>query len=447
MFPPNPMSPPNRSSDRSPDRSLDPTLTCPHCQQVIHLTESLAGPLIEASKQEFRAQLALKDQYVQQREQALQTREAELVEQSRSMDFQVQQQAQQAREKIAVEEATRARHAVADELAQAGQQLALLQASLQGQAEQVAQAKLSELEFLKARQALMAQQQSLELSVEQAVTQRMQQWRSTSKAEFEAPLLLKLMERDALLASTQSKLTELTQRVEQSGPQLHGEVSELALENLLRARFVLDKIEPVAKGESGADIKQSVYSNTGQACGTILWESKRTKNFAGQWLDKLKEDQRASHADVAVLVSSALPKGVQDFEQLEGIWVIQPSLVVPVAMLLRDAMQQLSLARLANVGLQSKTALIYEYLTGPRFRARVEAMVDAFRAMQEDLMKERTAIKRLWAKREQQIERMASATVGMWGELQGIAGKSLQEIEGLELQSLRALGADGEDAV
>jgi hypothetical protein len=171
---------------------------------------------------------------------------------------------------------------------------------------------------------------------------------------------------------------------------------------------------------------------------------KRTRNWSDAWLPKLREDQRAAKAEIAILVSSVLPKGVETFDVIDGVWVAHPRCVLPVSAILRNTLLQVALARQVSAGQQSKTELVYQYLTGPRFRQRVEAIVEAFSAMKEDLDKERKAIMKQWAKREEQIERVMGGTVGMYGDLQGIAGKSLQEIEGLEL---RALELDGPDSL
>nr|ART40250.1 K389 [uncultured bacterium] len=141
-----------------------------------------------------------------------------------------------------------------------------------------------------------------------------------------------------------------------------------------------------------------------------------------------------------MLVSQALPKGVESFDVIDGVWVTSPRAALPVATVLRHSLQQVSMARAISEGQHTKTEMVYQYLTGPRFRHRVEAIVEAFSSMQEDLDKERKVIMKQWAKREEQIERVMGATVGMYGDLQGIAGKSLQEIEGLEFPSL---GVDG----
>jgi hypothetical protein len=223
---------------------------------------------------------------------------------------------------------------------------------------------------------------------------------------------------------------------------LQGEVLELELENLLRAKFPFDTIEPVPKGEFGGDSLQRVVSQNGVMSGTILWEYKRTKNWSNGWLVKLREDQRTAKAEVSVLVSQALPEGIETFDVIDGVWVTHPRAILPVATILRHTLLQVSNARLISEGQQTKAEMVYQYLTGPRFKQRVEAIVEAFSSMQDDLDKERKAIMKQWAKRSEQIERVIGATVGMYGDLQGIAGKSIQEIEGLEMKSLDSKSAE-----
>lgn len=180
-------------------------------------------------------------------------------------------------------------------------------------------------------------------------------------------------------------------------------------------------------------------------CGAILWESKRTKNWSDGWLVKLRQDQRAAKADVAIIVSQVLPKDMETFGLVDGVWVTHPRAALPVAVTLRHSLIEIMAARKASEGQHTKTEMVYEYLTGPRFRLRVQAIVEAFSSMQEDLDKEKKAITKQWAKREEQIHRVMQATVGMYGDLQGIAGKTLQEIEGLELKALDAPSGDGEE--
>jgi hypothetical protein len=174
----------------------------------------------------------------------------------------------------------------------------------------------------------------------------------------------------------------------------------------------------------------------GQPCGGILWESKRTKNWSDGWLPKLREDQRNAKADIALIISSALPKGVTNFDLVDGVWVADIRCAMPVATVLRHSLIELAGARKSAEGQQTKMELVYQYLTGPRFRQRVEAIIERFRAMEDDLSRERTLMTKQWSKRAAHIQGVIEATFGMYGDLQGIAGSALREIESLEMPML-----------
>ncbi|MGA9267125.1 MAG: DUF2130 domain-containing protein, partial [Rhodomicrobium sp.] len=198
-------------------------------------------------------------------------------------------------------------------------------------------------------------------------------------------------------------------------------------------------ITPVPKGEFGGDAIQLVTTPFGQPCGKILWESKRTRNWSDGWLQKLRDDQRMAKADAAIIVSQALPKTIETFGQIDGIWVASPKCAVALAIAIRCLLIEVTAARKSGDGQQSKMEAMYQYLTGPRFRHRVEAIVEKFSEMQGDLEKERKAMQKAWAKREQQIRGVIDATAGMYGDMQGIAGRSLQEIEGLDFEAEPAI--------
>ena len=327
---------------------------------------------------------------------------------------------------------------------QKAQELAELQDVLKQRNEKLAEAQKAQADLIKKQRELDDAKRELELTVQKRVQEGLVATRQQAKKEAEDEQKLKVMEKEQTIAAMQKQIEDLKRRAEQGSQQLQGEVLELELENLLRAKFPFDAIEPVSKGEYGGDMLQRVVSAGGQASGTILWESKRTKNWSDTWLVKLREDQRAAKAEIAVIVSRALPKDVETFEIVDGIWVTHPRAVLPVATILRQSLLEVAVARQASEGQQTKTEMIYQYLTGPRFRQRVEAIVEAFSTMQEDLNKERKAIMKQWAKREEQINRVMGATVGMYGDLQGIAGKSLQEIEGLGFAALATPDGDGE---
>jgi hypothetical protein len=169
-----------------------------------------------------------------------------------------------------------------------------------------------------------------------------------------------------------------------------------------------------------------------------------TKNWSDAWLSKVRDDQRRAKADIALIVSSALPKGTNTFEHIDGVWVSEPRYAIPVSIVLRQSLIEIAAVRQASEGQRTKTELVYQYLTGPRFRQRVEAIVERFSEMQLDLDRERRAMTKLWAKREAQIHGVIDATAGMYGDLQGIAGKALAEIEGFGLPLIELSDAAGE---
>jgi hypothetical protein len=254
--------------------------------------------------------------------------------------------------------------------------------------------------------------------------------------QAEEPLKLRVLEKEEQIASMQRQIDDLKRKAEQGSQQLQGEVQELELEAMLRSKFSRDIIESVPKGEFGGDILHQVTGQQNQACGKILWESKRSKHWTDGWLVKLREDQRRAKADIAVIVSSVVPKGVYGFDYIDGIWVTEPRYAFPVAIALRHMLVEVAGVRHAREGQQTKMELVYDYLTGSHFRQRVAAIVEKFEDMQNDLDKERVAMSRIWAKREKQIRGVIEATAGMYGDLQGIAGKALEEIDALALRMI-----------
>lgn len=416
----------------------EPTIICPNCKTEIKLTESLAAPLIESTRRDYEKRLAQKDADVAKRDAALREREEALSKAQQTIDDQVAEKLKLERGKIALEEAKKAKLVLQTDIDQKTQALADLQEVVNQQNTKLADAQKAQADLLRKQRELDDAKREVELTVEKRVQEGLATTREQAKKEAEESLKLKVLEKEQTIASMGKQIEELRRKVEQGSQQLQGEVQELELEALLVAKFPRDTIEPVPKGEHGADALQHVVGPSGQPCGTIIWESKRTKNWSDGWLTKLREDQRTAKAEIAVIVSQSLPKGVETFGLVDNVWVTHPKTVLPVAITLRHTLIEVAAARQASEGQQTKTEMIYQYLTGPRFRHRVEAIVEAFSSMQEDLDKEKKAITKQWAKREEQIDHVMQATVGMYGDLQGIAGKSLKEIEGLEIKALEA---------
>jgi hypothetical protein len=420
----------------------EPTVVCPQCKTEIKLTESLAAPLLESIRRDYEQRLTQKDADIAKREKTLHEREASLQKQKESIDEEVAQKMQQEQVRIAAEEAKKAKLALGNELDRKAQELKDLQEVLKQRDAKLADAQKAQADLIRKQRELDDARRELELTVEKRVQTDLSAAREKAKKEAEDEMKLKVMEAEQTIASMQKQIEDLKRRAEQGSQQLQGEVQELEIESLLSARFPRDTIQPVPKGEFGGDILHRVMGPLGQQCGTILWESKRTKNWSDGWLPKLREDQRAAKAEIAVILSQVLPKDVETFGLLDQVWVAHPKVALPVAVALRQTLIEIAGVRQASEGQQTKMEMVYGYLTGPRFRHRIQAIVEAFSSMREDLDRERKAITKQWSKREEQIDRVMQATVGMYGDLQGIAGKTLQEIEGIEFQGLLDFNAE-----
>lgn len=414
----------------------EPTVFCPQCKSEIKLTESLAAPLLESIRRDYELRLSQKDADMMKREKALFAKAQALEKTQHTLDQQIAEKLQQERSRIAAEEAHKAKLALARDFEQKDKEVESLQTILQQNNAKLAEAQRTQAEVMRKQRELEDAKRELELTIEKRVQADLTAERDKARREAEEDLKLKVMEKDQTITAMQRQIEDLKRRAEQGSQQLQGEVLELELEALLAAKFPRDTIRPVPKGEFGGDVVHRVFGPGNQSCGTILWESKRTKNWSDGWLPKLREDQRAAKAEVAVIISQALPKEIESFGFIDGVWVADPKVALPVAMTLRHTLIEVACVRLASEGQQTKMEMIYNYLTGPRFRQRVQALVEAFSSMKEDLDREKKAITRQWAKREEQIDRVMQATVGMYGDLQGIAGKTLQEIEGLEFQGM-----------
>jgi len=416
----------------------EPTVTCPSCKTEIKLNESLAAPLIEATRKQYEKAISQKEADFSKRETAIREQQAELLKEKQSIEEQVLAKLKPERERIAAEERKNAKLLLTNDLEQKAKELADLNEVLKERDIKLAEAQTTQAEAIRKMRELDAAQRAMELTIETRVEQSLGPLREKARLDSDGVHKLKLAEKDEQMASLQRQIEDMKRTAEQGSQQLQGEAQELQLESLLREKFPRDLVEPVPKGEFGGDVLHRVNGPLGQACGTILWESKRTKNWSDTWLPKLRDDQRTAKAEVALIVTQTLPKGVEAFGFIDGVWVSESRCAIPVAIALREYLIGIASARQAGEGQQTKMEMVYQYLTGPRFRHRIEAIVEKFSDMQSDLDRERKTMTRLWAKREEQIRGVIESTAGMYGDLQGIAGRTLQEIEGLDVPLLEA---------
>jgi hypothetical protein len=394
----------------------DQSITCPHCGKRIQLSEAITHDIEEKLRKDFEAESKRKDKEF---EKAFDAQQKEFDEKLNKEKAKLERQARKAAEE-----------SVSTELAD-------LKSELEKKSKQLKDAEKKELELLKKQRELDELERTIKLDTERTLArERKTIWDEASSKALEEHQL-KDREKDEQLADLRRQIEELRRKSEQGSQQAQGEALELELEELLRSTFRLDDIEPVSKGTKGGDVIQRVNWSPGSNCGSILWEAKRTKSWSDGWIDKLKNDQRQAKVDLAVIVSSVLPKGLNRFGYLDGVWVTDFQSVVGLAMALRVSLVELAQARNALIGKSEKMDLMYKYLSGSEFRQRVEAIVESFVTMKDDLDAEKRATEKAWAKREKQIQRVIQNTAGMYGDLQGIIGASLPEIKILQLPTAK----------
>lgn len=339
----------------------------------------------------------------------------------------------EARLQRAVEQAqTRAQDTLALELKD-------LRAQLAEQQRKARQAQEAELALRKEKTALEERARELDLEVARKLDQEKSKLEQGIRKTVGEEQSLKLREKDKQIDDLKKLLDEAKRKSEQGSQELQGEVLELDIQAALQRQFPFDLIKPVPKGVAGADLIQEVRNHAGQSCGSMVWETKNTKNWQPAWIAKLKDDQRAVGGNLAVLVSAALPDDIREFGQIEGVWVAGLRAWPALAVALREQLIQVAFAHAASEGKSEKMELLYRYLAGDQFRQKVQGIVEAFTVLQEQLQRERRAMEKLWKEREKQIERVVTNTVGMYGEMSGILGASLPEIPALTLEGAPGL--------
>jgi hypothetical protein len=378
----------------------DQSISCPSCGKKIPLTRALRADIETSVRQEFEArERELKEQYDKQRDKDLQDAWKEA--------------------------ATIAEKQLDDELS-------TLRDQVKEQKTQLDDARKVEMGLRKRERELERKQQDLEITVARQIDGERRRIVAETQERLSEEHRLKDAEKEQQLADMRRQIEGLKRKAEQGSQQLQGEAGEGELEALLRSGFPSDEISTIGQGVRGADVHQVVVDARGRRCGAILWECKNARNWSDGWIAKLKDDQRSLRADVAVLVSATLPKGCSRFTLTDGVVVSDFACAAALASVLRANLLQLAQARSAAVNKEEKLELLYRYLSGVEFRQRVEAVVDAFAAMRQELEQERRAAERQWARRSKQIESVTFNISGMYGDLQGLV-PALPSIALLEL--------------
>lgn len=301
--------------------------------------------------------------------------------------------------------------------------------------EEQSQKRIKELSFemaslIKQNQNLkrLEEERELETAKKIAAAEDKVRQEASKKATEEAGL--KILEKDKKIADMEKMIEELKRTAQQGSQQTQGEVLELELEQLLKAEFPNDVIKEVPKGIRGADIIQEVYDKSGRFCGKILWESKNAK-WSQTWIQKLKDDQRAVAGDIAVLLTVDLPKEFKPFKFQSGIWITNRDSMLSLAFAIRKNLYEVYVTKMANEDKGEKMAVLYQYVNSPEFRQKIEAMVETFSAMFEEIEREKRWFSTKWARQEKIVRKALDSTHQLYGNVQGITG-TLPEMKSLE---------------
>jgi hypothetical protein len=308
-----------------------------------------------------------------------------------------------------------------------------LQMKVEAQAKELKESRDNERALLRTKAQLQEQAEKAELEAQRKLSDERDKIRKVAQDQVLEEHRLKDADKNKQLEDMRRQIEDLKRKSEQGSQKLQGDVQEIELEKALRERFPRDQIESVKSGARGADVLQKVTSDSGHFCGTILWESKRVRNWSNKWIDKLIEDKQAAKADVAVIVTDALPEHVQHMGGIRGVLITTFPLAACLAETLRVNMALLAQTRLALGGQDDQKSRVFQYFTSPQFHERMATIADQFQQMQADLAREKAAMSRTWAKREKQIETIVSSTARFAGELEALYGPSLPQLPRFDL--------------
>lgn len=398
---------------------------CPSC--------GFGFPIEEVMAEEYKKELRLKMQeYTQQKEEEYRKKENDFVNREKLQVQQFEQRLADEKKLLQQQVEQSLRKSIATDFEN---EMLMLKNSVAEKDEKLKLGRQKELEFLQKEKALADKEAELELALHRKLQEQRneltEQIRKQESEKFnlkDTDYQLKVKELEKQLDDQKKLAEEMKRKAEQGSMQLQGEVQELILEDLLRVNFPFDVISEVGKGVRGADCVQTVRNQFGQECGRIIYESKRTKDFGADWIEKLKKDMRSIGVDVAVIVSQCYPKGMDCFGERDGVWICSFDEVRAVAYILRDGILKLSNLAKSQDNKGDKMHLLYDYLISSEFSEQWKAIREGFLSMRMSIQKERDAMEKLWKAREKQLEKVLLNAAHIQGSIEGIAGSDVIQL-------------------
>lgn len=404
-------------------------IICPNCKTEISVDDVLHAQIEARIREKYEAEKRKDKEALEAQTAALAKKAEEVEAEKRNTDTLV---ANAIKEQLAQREQEIQKKAKEEAEADKKQEIEALKAREADTAAKLTEARSEQIKLMDEKKKLQDDKEAFEIEKRKQLDEERGKMKEESDKKAAEAYQNILAQKEKTIADTLRVNEDLKRKLEQGSQQSQGEVAELNLEEELKNAFIYDLIEPVPKGICGADVIQKVRSVAGKDCGQIIWEVKNTKTWSDGWIQKLKDDQREVHADVAIIISNILPAGIKNFALHNGVWVCDINLAIPLAVLIRDKLEAITREKGLSVGKNEKMDILYQYLTGVPFRQRIEAIVEAFSMLGKDIAKEKVYFTKKWASQEMQIKKILTNTIGVYGDIDGMV--SLPKIQALELE-------------
>lgn len=401
-------------------------INCPKCGTEINVSEILFHQVQEQLKKTFESKNAEKDIEIQKKLKAIETDKEQLAKEKENIKEQIEKEVKTKviTEKLKLENEIKI--ALKEETLE---QINSLKKELDEKSSQVKDLNKTKAEIEKLKREKDELRDLIALEKEKEYSEKLKEERIKIQKQVDENSTLKIMELEKQLKDQKQLADEMKRKAEQGSMQLQGEVQELAIEEILKSIFPFDKIEEVSKGVKGADVVHTVKNKIGDDCGTILYESKRTKVFTNEWINKLKTDAVVIKADICIIVTEALPDGIDRIGQKEGVWICTFNDFKGLVLVLRESLIKINEAYSSQTNKGEKMQMLYDYLTSTEFRLQIGAIIEGFTDLQNSYTQEKRAMERIWKQREKQLEKVLLNTNHFIGSIKGIAGSSIPDLK------------------
>lgn len=406
-------------------------MNCPNCGSSIKIDEFLVSQFQQSIKKDLEAELMLRESELSKKREEFRTLQQQFHKEKEDLDELVN-----SRVKSLVHSKEQAlKESIRKEINEEKiSQLQELENELVKKSAQLKELHGTKAQLERLRREMEEAEARIVMEKEKELSERLEQARSSIKEQAQQESFLKLREREKVIEDLKAKLDEAKRKAEQGSMQLQGEIQELEIIELLTEFHPLDEITQSKKGANAADILQVVRTQSGAECGKIYYESKRTKTWSNDWVQKFKQDNLSTKADILVLVTNALPKDIQRYGIVDGVWVCSFNDVKELSLVLRYGLLKLQQVAIVHQGRESKMELLYNYLTSEDFKNIFESIIEGFKAIQDSHQNEKLKMQRLWKEREKMLERILSNSVDFYGSIRGIAGTAIPEVQLLEFR-------------